>query len=127
MANRNFSPKQALEKEVKELFCKITFGASGAPTLVTGQQQGFESITRDAQGDYTLVLMDKYVALKSVEGIFLDDAAQDIRLQLNSDDVSDYAAAKSISFFTLTGATATDPASGQALLLKVEVKNSRAI
>lgn len=119
MANANFFKKQALEKEVKELYAKITFGSSGAPTLTTGY--GITSITRNSQGDYTLVLADQYVSMKSAEATFLSSSAQDIRMQLKSETVS---TSKQVNFFTLTGASATDPASGQVMLLKIDVKNT---
>ena len=122
MANRNFNRKQALEKEVKDLFLKVTFGATGAPTLTKGV--GFASIVRSAQGDFKITLDDKYVELKNVEGKFLSSTEEDIRVQIKAEDV---ASAKTIDIFTLTGATATDPASGTILLLKVEVKNSSAL
>lgn len=119
MANRSFNRKQSLEKEVKELFCSISIGASGAPTLV--DRYGIASITRNSAGDYTLVLQDNYVSLKFVEAVFLSSTAQDIRVQLKSETVS---TTKQINFFTLTAATATDPSSGQKLFLKIEVKNT---
>jgi hypothetical protein len=119
MANRSFNRKQSLEKEVKELYCSMTIGASGAPTLV--DRYGIASIVRNSAGDYTLTLQDNYVSLKFVEAIFLDDNAQDIRVQLKSETVS---TTKQINFFTLTGAVATDPQSGQKLYLKIEVKNT---
>jgi hypothetical protein len=121
MANRSFNRKQSLEKEVKELYCKISIGSSGAPTLVSGSSYGMASITRNSAGDYTLVLQDNYVSLKFVEAIFLSSTAQDIRVQLKSETVS---TTKQINFMTLTGASATDPSSGQVLLLKIEVKNT---
>lgn len=119
MANRSFNRKQSLEKEVKEIYCSISFGSSGAPTLVS--RYGIASITRNSAGDYTLVLQDNFVSLKFVEGTFLSSTAQDIRLQLKSETV---ASTKQINFFTLTGASATDPSSGQKLFLKIEVKNT---
>lgn len=122
MASRNFNRKQALEKEVKELFALISIGATGAPTLTTGH--GIASISRTAQGDYRLTLQDKYVSLKFFEGALLKSSGEDIRFQLKADSVS---SSKIIDFFTLTGATATDPSSGSKLYLKIEVKNSSAV
>ena len=121
MANRSFNRKQSLEKEVKELYCSINIGASGAPTLVS--RYGIASIVRDATGEYTLTLQDNYVSLKFVEAVFKSATAQDIRVQLISETVSTL---KQIKFMTLTGATKTDPTSGQQLLLKIEVKNTSA-
>lgn len=121
MANRSFNRRQSLEKECKDLYCKISIGASGAPTLVSGARYGIASISRTSAGLYVLTLQDKYVSLKFFEGIFLSSSAQDIRIQLKEEDVD---GAKTITFFTLTGASATDPSSGQVMLLKIEVKNT---
>lgn len=122
MANRNFNRKQALEKEIKELYAKVTVGSSGAPTLTTGY--GIASITRTSAGLYQLTLADKYVSLKHFEVTFLASTAQDIRAQIKAEDV---ASAKTIDFFTLTGASATDPSSGQVMLIKIELKNTTAV
>ncbi len=119
MANRNFNRKQALEKEIKELYALVTFGSSGAPTLTNGV--GVASIVRNANGDYTVTLQDAYVSLKMVEGILLKSTGEDIVVQLSAESV---AVNKTVSFFTNTGATPTDPSSGALLYLKFELKNS---
>lgn len=124
MADRSFNRRQSLEKEVKDLYVRISFGSTGAPTLVAGSSYGASSITRNSAGDYSLIMQDSYSSLKFVEGIFLSSTAQDIRLQLKSEAIN---ASNSINFFTLTGASATDPSSGQVLLLKVEAKNTSAV
>lgn len=121
MANRSFNRKQSLEKEVKDLYCKISIGATGAPTLVSGSKYGFASISRTSAGLYALVLQDKYSSLKSIQGTFLSASAEDIRLQLKSETVS---STKILTFFTLAAAVATDPANGTIIILKVEVKNT---
>lgn len=119
MANRNFNRKQALEKEVKEIYAKITHGSSGAPTLTTGV--GISSITRNTTGDYTLVLQDKYNSLKMAEATLIKSSGEDIRMQIKSETVSSNG---TINYLTLTGSSATDPSSGSILLLKFELKNS---
>lgn len=120
MASRSFNRKQALEKEVKEIYALITFGASGAPTLTTGF--GVTSIARNSQGDYTLVLDSRFSSLKNVSGTFIKTTGEDIRIQLKSETVN--ASTKAVNFFTLTGASATDPSNGAKLMLKIEVKNT---
>ncbi len=122
MANRAFKKKQALEPEVKDLYAKITIGVTGAPTLTTGI--GIESIVRSAQGDYRLTLQDQYYSLKFFYGIHLKSAGEDLVFQLKAETVS---STKLIDFFTNTGATPTDPANGDVLYLKIEVKNTSAI
>lgn len=122
MANRNFNRVQALEKEIKELFMEVTIGATGAPTVV--QALGVTSIARNGAGDYTITLDDKYNSLKFFEAIQLDTSAQDINFQLHSEDVD---GAKTIRFLCLTGASATELASGNKLYVKIELKNSSSL
>lgn len=119
MANRNFNRKQALEKEVKDLYALISIGASGAPTLTSGT--GIASITRTSAGLYQLTLQDKYNSLKFFEGTIIKSTAEDINVTVKAEDVD---GAKTIDFFTLTGATETDPSSGSKLYIKIEVKNT---
>lgn len=123
MANRDFNSRQALEKEVKDLYAKVTVAGSGAPTLVS--PIGITSITRNSAGTYTLVLQDQYVALRFFQVTFLDDNAQDLKAQILADNSA--TSTKSIQFATLTGASATDPQSGQTMLIKIELKNTSAV
>lgn len=122
MANRNFNRRQALEKEVKDLYLKVSIGTSGAPTIVSGY--GFASIARNGAGDYTVTLSDYYASLKYFEVIHLSSSAQDLNYQMYSESV---ASDKKIRFLCLTGASATDPASGKVLFIKAEVKNTSVI
>ena len=122
MANRNFNSRQSLEKAVKDLYAKVTIGASGAPTLVS--PVGIASIARNSAGNYTLTLQDKYMSLKFFRVTFLDDAAQDLNVQILAEDV---AVAKTVQFVCQAAAVATDPQSGQTLLIKLELKNTSAV
>ncbi len=122
MANRNFNRRQSLEKEVKDLYLKVSIGATGAPTISSGY--GIASIARNAAGDYTITLSDKYASLKHFEVTHLSSSAQDLNFQLHSEDV---ASAKTIRFLCLTGATATEVASGKVLFVKIEVKNTNLV
>lgn len=119
MANRGFNRKQALEKEVKELFVLLTFGSSGAVTMTKGV--GIASVSKTSTGLYKITLQDKYVSLKSVSGTFESTSAEDIRVQVKDETVS---TTKIINIFTLTGASETSPASGTKLYVKIEVKNT---
>lgn len=119
MASRNWNRAQNLEKEVKSLYADVAIGATGAPTLTKGL--GVASIARDAAGEYTLTLEDKYVRLMHVSIVHLDADAQDLLFQLNSEDVD---GDKTITFECLTADAETDPADGTRLLIKIDVKNS---
>ncbi len=122
MANRNFQRRQALESEVKDIYAKVTVGSSGAPTLVS--PVGVASIARNSAGNYTITLQDKYSSLKFFRVSFKASSAQDMNVQIIAEDV---AAAKTVNFVCLTGASATDPASGQTMLIKLELKNTSVI
>lgn len=120
MSNRTFHRKQSLDREVKELFLEVSFGATGAPTIVNGL--GFASIARSAQGDYLVTLSDKYHGgLKSFHGVLLDADGEDIHFQLKAESV---AASKTLSFYTITGSTATDPSNGSKAFISVCLKNT---
>lgn len=118
MASRIFNKKQSLEREVKELYAKITIGATGAPTLTVGV--GIESIARNSAGDYTLTLSDRYNSLKMAKVRVLSATEEDLRAQLKSETV---ATTKQVNFMTLTDATKTDPADGSVLIVKLDLKN----
>lgn len=119
MANRNWQRRQALEHEVKDLYARVTIGASGAPTLVS--PAGIASISRTSAGLYVLTLQDNYASLKFFNGVHQNSSAEDLNFQISAEDVL---SAKTITFRTLAGAVATDPANGDVLLLKIEVKNT---
>ena len=125
MANRRFQNFQAYDREVKRLYCKATIGASGAPTLVSENSLGIKSIGRNSAGDYTVTfgdssVIDKYNKLLWADGKLLDADAEDIRVQIQVDDVDD----GTIQVLTVTGATATDPSDGSTLFLVFDLKNS---
>jgi hypothetical protein len=122
MANRKFEKVQAIEKEIKNIYAEISIGASGAPTLTRGT--GVASIARNSAGKYTLTLQDKYMRLMFADIKHLSASAVDLKTQLVSEDV---ASAKTIVFHTLAVATATDPASGTKLFVKLELKNSSVV
>jgi len=120
VANRNFNRKQALEKEVKEIYADIAIGAAGAPTLTEGL--GVASVARDSAGVYVLTLQDKYNRLMAAQVSILSAAAEDIHSQLEAEAV---ATAKTVTFRCIDAAAAeTDPASGDRILVRLDLKNS---
>jgi hypothetical protein len=121
MANRNYNRKQALEKEVKEIYAKVTIGASGAPTLVAANSQGVASISRTSAGLYVLTLQDKYMKLMHASFDVTTPTISDIKANLKSESV---ASAKTVTFHCSTGAIATDPADGDSFLISLQLKNS---
>lgn len=120
MANRNFNRKQALEKEVKEIYADIAIGASGAPTLTEGL--GIASVVRSAPGVYTITLQDKYNRLMAAQVSIAAASAEEIQSQLVSEDVS---GAKTVVFRCIDTSTAeVDPDSGDRILVRLDLKNS---
>jgi hypothetical protein len=127
MANRDFKNFQAGEREVKRLYLKATIGGTGAPTLVAADSLGIKTIERNTNGDYTVTFgtpggdTEKYNKLLWADGKLLDVAGEDIRVQLDTDTVS---SAGTLTFYTVTAASATDPSNGSTLMMVFDVKNS---
>jgi hypothetical protein len=121
MANRNFNRKQALEKEVKEIYAKVAIGASGAPTLNVAQSLGVASISRTSAGLYVLTLQDKYMRLMHASIEVVTPSAENIKVHVSAEAV---ASARTITFRAVAAAVATDPASGDTLLISLQLKNS---
>lgn len=121
MANRMFNRAQNLEKEVKSLFAEVSIGSSGAPTLVRGL--GIASISRSSTGLYVVTLQDKYVRLMHASVQIMSASAEDAVSQLVSEDVD---VAQTISFRIIKGSDGlvVDPASGDKLFIKIDLKNS---
>ncbi len=123
MANRNFNRKQALDKEVKEIYAKITIGSTGAPTLVSADSIGVASVSRTSAGLYVVTLQDKYVKLLHASVSVTTPTAEDLVANVVSESVS---SSKQVTFRTTTGGVATDPASGDSVSVALQLKNSTA-
>jgi len=121
MANRNYNRYQALEKEVKTLFAKVAIGSTGAPTIDASKSLGIASITRTGAGAYEVTLQDKYMRLMHLDVHIQTPSAEDIKAHLIADNVASTA---KFTFRCDTAGTATDPASGDSFLIRVDLKNS---
>lgn len=122
IANRNYNRKQALEKEVKEIYAEIAIGASGAPTLTRGT--GVASVSRTSAGLYVVTLQDQYMMLMQAQVSIQSASAQDLNSQLASQSVA--TSAKTVTFRTQAAGVATDPTSGSVLRVRLDLKNSSA-
>lgn len=128
MANRFFQQfRFSLEKQIVDLYFKVTIGAAGAPTLVANGSKGVKSIVRNSAGNYTVTLQDSYfkfldldVTTLNATGIPAAPAVGLITVGVNS------VAAPTINYVMSTGGVATDPANGDTLYGKVSVTNSSA-
>lgn len=121
MANRTFNDNQALEKEIKFLYAKVSIGATGAPTLVQPGSLGIASVTRVSAGLYRFTLVDAYPKLMQVDPMLLSATAENLTFQTKLETVS---TTKLVEIFTLTAGVATDPASGDVLLVRFDLKNT---
>jgi hypothetical protein len=137
MANRwtnQFS--KTFEKEVNSIFCQISFGASGAPTLATSNVtsaslKGVASVSRTSTGLFVLTLQDAWVKLLYFSGSWDTSGASGAApvgpiIYVTTNSIT--ASPGVITFKTgdyVNGAVA-DPASGEILRLKIVVGNSTA-
>lgn len=127
MANRTFNQFQGtLEKGLVQLFAEVSFGASGAPTLVRGK--GVASVAKAATGTYTVTLQDTYIRTLGVASTWKGTAAPaGVVVVLNGDNVTNAAAPTvSLKIYDEAGA-ATEPASGEAVLVALTLSNSTAL
>ena len=137
MANRWLNQfSKTLEKEVVKLYAHVTFGASGAPTLIAADSKGIVSVTRNSAGKYTFVfgtkagMLDTYDKLLDVQHlndtIGTSAAPTSPILYLTANSVSSPTSASlQIQFVNLSGA-ATDPANLEGAYFEFTFKNSNA-
>jgi hypothetical protein len=121
MANAMFWDTQSRLREIKMVHLKVAIGASGAPTIDADASLGVASISRTSAGLYRITLADKYTSLIDMQVSHLGSSIQDLTKQIKAETVN---STKLIDLWTLTGATATDPASGTILYATILLKNS---
>lgn len=120
MANRNYNRKQALEKEVKEIYLEASIGAAGAPTLVRGL--GVTSITRTGTGDYTIQLQDKYNRLMCASISVEYPSPQTLFSRVDHESVA--IDGKIYIGFGTTGDSSRELTNGSVLKIRFDLKNS---
>lgn len=124
MNRRTYQFHSAFEAQTVALYMNVAIGGTGAPTLTSNQNKGIASITRNSAGNYTIVLQDSYTRLLSADMVSLNAsiaAAPDLTiLDDNSADLS----SPNIVIQTSAAGVATDPASGEVLLIHMQMKNS---
>lgn len=106
------------------LFATVTFGATGAPTLVAGTGMGITSITRSSAGVYVIALSQPFNTLLGVRSTFVNATAPaSPSVFVTSNAVATRSAPALTIEFNAAG-TATDPASGESVLLEIVLNNS---
>lgn len=126
MANDNFKrDRGALEQGIVDLFAKVTFGSTGAPTLSAAASKGIKSITRNGAGDYTITLSQPYLSLLCVKHVFdttgTSAAPASPSMYIKAQSTKSGPTLRVV--FNAAG-TATDPASGEVVYLHAILKNS---
>jgi hypothetical protein len=125
MANRRLNQfMYSYSRMPVKAFVKVTFGASGAPTLTTNPL--VSGVTRNSAGDYTLTFRDKFVSLLGVKHVFNTNSGTAPASPLMWVRTDSVAAASPLLriVFSVAAGTATDPASGEVVLLELSLNNS---
>lgn len=118
MADFNFSPMQAYDKQVKVLSGSVPFNSSG---VVTANNILGATVARTGTGTYTCTLSAVYPELLGFHVSILKATAADLQPQVVSETVS---TTKIITFKLLTGASPTDLAEAGKFLISIVLKNS---
>lgn len=127
----------ALERKIVKIYGYIDIGATGAPTINAAKSKGIKSITRNGAGDYTIELgqanpsrADYYgrVLKKHVEFVVASGVpAAPLPPHIKTDTVKTDGKVRVICG-AASGASgafvATDPASGEVMLIDLEVSNA---
>jgi hypothetical protein len=137
----NQFPSTFNNKEVY-VYARVTFGSSGAPTLVTSgyQSKGVYSVTRDSQGKFTFVFgtpspspagKDTYVSVLGVAVSYdstgnSGNAPAAPLYHVSGNSVSTVNVCSIQVTTTNTSGTATDPASGEAAWFQFKLNDSTA-
>lgn len=127
-ANRNFNRKQALDKEIKELYVNVAIGASGAPTLDAAQSLGVASVSRVSAGRYSIRLQDSYPAFRHLTEVrqLASGAPSAVGgVVIRSVDVTSSTPTIVIEYVDGAGAP-VELVSGTVLRLEINLKNSTA-
>ena len=120
--------RSARELKIVDVFADVTIGATGACTLVAKNSLGVKSITRNSAGNYTVVMAAPHVRLLAVNPTFLSTAPAAAVMSVSASanvNGSTTASAPSITLQFQNGSgVATDPASGEEILLEIILANS---
>lgn len=119
MSNRYYTSSSAysFERMVVSLMGSATI--NGASINLVGLQSA--SITKTATGIYTVALADPFKALLSANVEILSPTAANLSAQIVSMDVS---GAQTVVIRVVAGAVPTDLATGQGLLIRLDLRNS---
>jgi hypothetical protein len=125
MANdRMYQFRYSYEANVCDIFMNVSFGASGAPTLTSKENYGITSIAKTGTGAYTITLKSKFNRLMLAKAMFLNATAPAAPgMYVVADNSAASTPTVQVQFLNASG-VATNPGSGEVLLLQLSLKNS---
>lgn len=129
MANRYYRSQFNFSNSAKPvtLRAKVSIGASGAPTLVSGTGRGIASVVRVSAGLYDITLDRAFNGLMMMNVMPIAPSGVSAAPIINvvSEQVATASAPK-IRIQTNDADTpaATDPASGESLMLEIQLNDS---
>jgi hypothetical protein len=132
MANRNYYPEHySLEPQPVTIWAKVTFGASGAPTLTRGK--GIKSVSRSSAGVFVFTFgagstTDKYNNLLGAkQPTFVKASAPSAPLMEITTDAVAASGAITVTLRADAAGAATDPANGEIGFFEFVLNNSSAV
>lgn len=126
MANKTaFQFRYSYEREVTDIFLKVNIGASGAPTIASGNAKGVVSMSRTSAGLYVITLQQPYNRLLDLSSQSISgSSAQAAPMCTIVSETVATTKLVTLQYRAIDNSTATDPASGEVLLIKISVRNS---
>lgn len=105
---------------------RVSIGAAGAPTIVSGTGMGIDSITRLGAGEYSILLSGPAYELMGVQSAIISGASAPAAPSMNivSQAVGTIAAPTVVIQFRDIAGVAADPANGEILLLQIDLNRS---
>ena len=124
MANsRLFQFRYSYERDLVDVYAKVSFGAAGAPTLQAGK--GILSVSRISAGRFQINLKDNFNKLMFAQDTFQVAAGPAAPIMYIAADNSSLANSPNIIVqFSTSGGVATDPASGEVVYLEITLRNA---
>lgn len=124
ISRTKFQFRYSYERDLVDTQAKITIGATGAPTLTLAK--GIASITRNSAGNYTIVMQERMYLLTDVKCSFISGSSAPAAPMFNvvSEQVNNATPSMIVQFRAIDNSTATDPASGEVLLLHIQCRSA---
>lgn len=122
---RLFQFRYSAERDLVDLYLKVSIGATGAPTIVLGK--GITSITRNSAGKYTILLKGNANKLMDVScmPLIASAGAAAPMVVVDSEQVANVTTPQLVlQMRAIDNTTATDPASGEVLMIKITLRNA---